>query len=122
MRDVARIAFNRIVTVYFDAHFLQLILELNDSRNFGIMSDHDAANIKSAVSENTDETEHVHIIRDSKVIADLIFGDIRCVDRNNDLSLVGKLHQHAQLAVRLEARKNSGGMVIVKQFTSEFQI
>ncbi|MFR8349212.1 MAG: hypothetical protein ACLVAV_07890 [Clostridium sp.] len=37
-------------------------------------------------------------------------------------SLVGQLKEHTQLAVRCEARKDSGGVVIVKQLAAELQI
>lgn len=36
--------------------------------------------------------------------------------------LVRKLHQHLKLAVRGKTGQNPGSMVVVKQFTAEFQV
>ena len=51
-----------------------------------------------------------------------VFLDIDCGDRYNYLRTVGKLTQHLYLAVRLKSRKNTGCMVVVKQFAAEFKI
>ena len=56
-------------------------------------------------AERLDQTEHIDIVSDTEVIADFIFLDISGVDDNDDLSLVGKLHQHLELAVRRKAWK-----------------
>ena len=52
--------------------------------------------------------------------SDLVLGDLAGVHNAADLAAahdqnpVAELHQHTQLAVRLEAGKNSGGVVVVK--------
>ena len=48
------------------------------------------------------QAEHILIIGDAKIAADLIFLNIRRTDDDYDLCLVGKLHKHTQFAVRLK--------------------
>ena len=36
--------------------------------------------------------------------------------------MIGKLHQHAKLAVRCKTRQNSGCVVIIKEFSAKFQV
>ena len=122
MTDVARITFDCVVAVYFHTHFLQFVLELNNGRNVRVVCDDNAAYMKTAFRKYTDETEHVHIICDTKVVAYFVFCNISCVDRDDNLCLIGKLHQHTQFAVRFKPRENSGGMIIIKQLSSEFQV
>ena len=80
----------------------------------GVLGDHHAANEQSLIAEGLDQTEYIHVISDAKVVADFIFLDISGVDDDDDLCLVGKLHQHLKLAVRSESRKHAGCVVIVK--------
>ena len=69
-----------------------------------------------------DKPKNVHVVGDAQIVTDLIFCDVGGADGDDDLRLVGKLHQHPQLAVGLKAREHPGGMVVVKKLSAEFQI
>ena len=66
--------------------------------------------------------EDVEIIGDAEVVPDFIFFNVSSVDGNDDFRLIGKLHQHPELAVRGKARKHPGCMEIVKELSAELQI
>ena len=44
------------------------------------------------------------------------------VDRNDDLCIIGQGHEHADLGIRLEARKHARGVVIVEKLAAELEI
>ena len=69
-----------------------------------------------------DETENVFVISDAKITADFILLNISGADHDHDLCLIRQLEEHLQLTVRLKARKNAGGMKVVKKLAAEFQI
>ncbi len=86
------------------------------------MGDDHAAYIKAPVCKDADQTEYVQVIGNSQIITDFVFCDVRGIDDDDDFRLVGKLHQHAEFAVRFKARKDSGGMIVVKELAAEFKI
>ena len=97
-------------------------LEKLDIELTGVLSYHDASDVKSHACESVDETEHLVVVGDPDVSSDLVFLDIDCGNRYNHLRTVGKLTQHLYLAVRLKSRKNAGGVVIVEKLASELQV
>ena len=109
------------MAVYPDPHFFQLCLKLEDGRLVGVVGDDYASHIEPPVRKGVDEPQNVHIVGDAQIVADLVFRDIGA-DGNDDLRLIGKLHQHPQLTVGLKARKHPGGMVVVKKLSTEFQV
>ena len=66
--------------------------------------------------------ENIFVIGDPKIATYIILVNVIGTDNNNDLRLIRKLHQHTELAVRFKTRKNTGCMVVVKQFAAEFKI
>ena len=120
--DIAGIAVDGVVAVYTDPHFFQLCLKLEDGRLVGVVGDDYASHIEPPVRKGVDEPQNVHIVGDAQIVADLVFRDIGGADGNDDLRLIGKLHQHPQLTVGLKTRKHPGGMVVVKKLSTEFQV
>ncbi len=110
------------MAVYPDTHALQFFFKSVGSRLTGILGDHHASHIEVPVLKRLDQTENIHVIGDAQVITDFVFLNISGIDDYDDLGLVRKLHQHLQFAVRSKSRKDSGSMVVVKQFSSEFQV
>ena len=78
------------------------------------MGHHDAAYIEAYVLELTAQTEHVLVVCDSEVAADLVLLYVLGTDNYNDFSLVLELLEHIKLAVRLEARQHTAGMIVVE--------
>ena len=86
------------------------------------MGNADAAHIEVLGLEDSLQAEQIGIVGDSQIAAHLILFDILRADYDNDLYLIGQLHQHPQLAVRLKARQNTGRVIIVVELSAEFQI
>ena len=122
MSNVVGIAFDGIVAVNLNAQVLKLGAEQICRGLSGVAGDHNASYIKSFIAEFLNQTENIHIVGDAQIMADFIFFNVSGIDGNNDLGLVCKLKQHLQLAVRGKARKDSGGVIVIKQLSAEFQI
>ena len=105
-----------------DAQLLQLGLELVSSRLAGIAGDNHTSHIESLIPKLLDQTQHIHVIGDPKIMADLVLFNISGMDCDHDLCLIGKLQQHLQLTVRLKPGKDPGGVIVVKKLSSEFEI
>ena len=83
---------------------------------------HHAAHEQAQAPEDVDQAEDVVVIGDAQVAPDLVLLNVRRVDGNDDLHILLKLLEHPDLAVRLEARQDPGGMVVVEQLAAEFQV
>ena len=92
------------MAVNLDSKTLQSQLELICSRLSGIACDNNAAHVKTFFTVYLDQTKHVKIIGDAKVVADFVFFDIRCVDRDDDLGLICELKKHLKLTVWRKSR------------------
>ena len=106
----------------FDAKIIQPFTELVRGRLSRIFRHADATHIQTHAAERVDEPQYIHIIRDAEISADLVSLNILRADDNDNLRLILQFQQHMQLGVRLESRKYSGGVVIIKQLSTEFQI
>ena len=119
---VAGIALDAVVAVHLDPHVLQLGLELVRAALAAVLGDHNAAHIEALVLEFLDQAEHVHVVGDSQVVAHFVLFNVRGVDGDDQLRLVGHLQQHPQLAVRGKAGEHSGGVEVVEELSAEFQV
>ena len=122
MCGIIGIAHNVVMVIYPDAHALQTGLECLGHGLVMEAGQHHAGNIQTEAAENIDEADHIPVIGNAQVTADLIFLNIVGVDGNDHLHLVLQLQQHPQLAVRLEAGQYPGCMVIVIQLAAKLQI
>ena len=121
-RNVGGVVGNDVVAVDADAELLQTLLEFLRRALGAKMRDDNAANIQPAALERVDETQSVVVIGDAEVAAALAALNVVGRDRNDDLGVVLHLHEHAHLAVRLEAGEHARGMVIVKELAAKLQI
>ena len=110
------------MAVHFDPQLLQPVLEEGGALLAAVFCDHHAADKKSVAFEDGHEAQHVHIVGDAQISADLILLDIIRADHDDDLRLGGELHEHAHLAVGLKPGKDPGSMIVVKQLAAELQI
>ena len=119
---VAWISRDQVKLVNTDSQLLQTFLEEIGTFLAGVLCDAYASHIQATACKLIHKTEHVFVIGNAKVAAHFILVNVIGTDNNNDLRLIRKLHQHAEFAVRFKTRKNTGCMVVVKQFAAEFKI
>ena len=120
--DVVRIAGDRVVQVAFDAQAFQAAAERAGRGLVRVVGDHHAAGGEAHGAEDVHEAQHVLVVGDAQVSADLALLDVVGVDGDDDLHLVGKAFEHADLGVGLEPGQHARGMVVVEQLSAEFQI
>ncbi len=87
-----------------------------------IMGNDHAAHHKTTVRESLAQTQHILIVSDAEIGADLVLHNVLGTDDYHYLYLVAKLGKHAQLRIGPEAWQHPAGMVVVKQLPAEFQI
>ena len=121
-RDVGRVALDGVVDVDGDVLLLQLRLELICAVLAGVMGDDHAAYVQASLLELLSQTEDILIVGDAQIAPDLVLLDVRGTDDDDNLRVIGELHQHAKLGIRRKARQDSGGVKIIKQFAAKLQI
>ena len=119
---IAWISRDQVKLVNTDSQLLQTFLEEIGTFLAGVLRDAYTSYIQATACKLIHKTEHVFVIGNAKVAAHFILVNVIGTDNNNDLRLIRKLHQHAEFAVRFKTRKNTGCMVVVKQFAAEFKI
>ena len=72
--------------------------------------------------ESVHKTEKILIVCDAEVASDLVFLNIRGVDRHNDLGLILELAEHGDLGVGFKSGEYSGRVVVVEKLAAKFQI
>ena len=120
--NVMGITGNGVVQVGLDAQVLHPAPEGVGSRLAGVLGDDHAAHQQALAPESVDEAQHVHIVGDAQVAADLVLFDIVGADGDDHLHRVPQLLQHADLAVRLKARQHPGGVMVVKELAAKLQV
>ena len=103
MRHVARIARNIVENIYFDSKIFQTFFEHDCTVLSGELSDYDTAHIEAFSPEFINQAEYIAVVGDSKIPAHFVLLDSVRADGDDNLSLICKLHQHTQFAVRSEA-------------------
>ena len=122
MRNVGRIALDGIVVVHPHPQRFQPLLERIRHRLALIPGQHHRADIQPHRPETIQQTDHILIVGDAQISAQLVFFNIGGVDHNDHFHLFFQLQQHPQLAVRLESGQHTGRMIIVEQFSAKLQI
>jgi len=113
---------NGIVAIAPDAQSRQPLDEGVRRRLPGVLGDDHGAHIEPQAPEHVHQPQHVLVIADAQVAADLLLFDVSGADGHHDLHLVPDGGQHPDLAVRLEPRQHPGGVVIVEQLAAELDI
>ena len=120
--DILRVAVNDIVQIGTDAQGTQLLAEFIGRALARILGDHDAGDEKASGLQGVLEAQDIYVIGDAQVAADLVLFNGRSVNDDHDLGLILELLQHLQLVVRRESGQDTGGVIIIEQLTSEFQV
>ena len=121
-RHIAGITGDLVVAEGADAQAVELFLKGFHLRLGGVHGHADAAHKQPHALEGVDQAQHVHVVSDAVVAADLVVDDVLCADDHDDLGLILQLQQHLELGVGLETGQHAGSMVIVEQFAAEFHI
>ena len=111
-----------IVAEGADAQIVEALFKGLHLRGGGVLGHTHAAHIQAHPLEGVDQAQHIQIVGDAVIAADLAAHNVLSADDDDDLRLILQLQQHLQLAVRLEARQHAGGMIVVEQLAAELQI
>ena len=68
------------------------------------------------------QAQHVHVVGDAQILSHLVLLDVHGADDNDDFGAILQLAQHVQLAVGFESGEHTAGMVVVEEFSAQFQI
>ena len=79
-----------------------------------VVGDDHAAHAQTDLLELFAETQHVFIISDSEVASYLVLLYVNGTDDYYYFSFILQLHEHAELAVRVESRQYAAGMVVIE--------
>ena len=120
--DVRGIVLDGIVLVDLHAEILQLMLEEVGRVLPGVLRDDDGADVEADAAERIDQAHDVHIICDAEITAALVLLDVARADCDDDLRLLLQLEQHFHLPVRLKARQDARGVIVVKELAAELEI
>ena len=121
-RDVIGVSLNGVMAVDLQPQGLQLGLE--DFRG-GLATEpgeHHAAHREAKAPKGVNEPEGVGAVGDAQVPPDLALFQVHGGHGHHDLHLVFQLHEHANFGVGMKPRQNPGGVVVVKEFSAEFQV
>ena len=119
---IVGVAGDLVVAERPDAQPVEPLLKLLHLGGGGVHGDADTAHKQANALERVDEAEHVQIIGDAVITADLAADDVLRADDDDDLRLVFQLEQHLQLGIRLEAGQHAGGVVVIKQLAAKLQV
>ena len=121
-REVCGVIGDEIVAIDRHVERLEPLLELGHRALLAAVRDAHAADVQPAGAESIDEAQRFHIVRDAEIAAALVALDVVRGDGHDDLALRLHLHEHADLAVRLEARQNARGVEIIKKLAAKLEI
>ena len=122
MGDVGGIAGDVVMVVHPYAHGFQTTAEGTGQIGGLIAGEHHRADIQAEAAEYIDQADHIPVVGDAQITADLILFNVSGIDGDHHLYLVLELQQHPQLAVGAEAGQHPGSMIIVIQLTAKLQI
>ncbi len=110
------------MVVSLDAQALEAFTECDGTGLAVEVRDDHGIDFQVTALEFLAEAQYVHIVGDAQVVADLVLLDVDGGDDDDDLHFIAQLHQHLELAVRLETRQHAAGVEIVEQFAAEFHV
>ena len=119
---IVRIALDGVVVIGLDTAPLQLDAVVVRAGLTIVVSDDHGADQEAMPLELIMKPQHIHVIRDAQVIADLVPLNVQCAYDNDDFRAVGQLPEHAHLGIRPETRQNPACMIVIEKFTSEFEV
>ena len=120
--DVLRIAGDGMMVVDPDAEVLQALpVDVGASLPV-VVGDDDGAHLHIPLEKLLAQAQHIHIVGDTQVAADLVLLDIHCAHDYHHLEVVLELHQHLELDVRLESGQNPAGVEVVEKLAAHFHV
>ena len=119
---IVGVAGNFVVAEGADAQTVQPLFKGLHLRCGGVLGHAHAAHIQAHLLKRVDQAQHVQIVGDAVVAADLVADDVLGADNDDHLGLILQLKQHLQFGIGLKTRQHAGCMVIIEQLAAEFQI
>ncbi len=110
------------MAVDLQAQGLGLLLQLVGGRLSCILGDDQTADVYAAVGEGIDEPEHLGVVSDPDVLADLVLDDVLGVDDDDGLRLGAEFHEHPDLGIGHETGEDAGCVVVIEKLSAELQI
>ena len=90
-RNVARVTRNRVMAINLEAKVFKLLLIGNGTRLFLPAGQHHGTHVQAIPTESVDQAQHVLVIGNAQVAANLVLFDVTRVNRDNDFGLVLEL-------------------------------
>ncbi len=119
---IVGISFDDAMVIYLDAEALEATTVGVGAGLAVVVGNHHRTHHETTVHKLLAQTQHVDVVGNAQVAAHLILFNIAGTDDDNDFSDVGKLKQHLQLDVGLEARQHAAGVEVVEQLSAKLQI
>ena len=120
--DIVRIPLDGIVQLGGNTERVQAVAEHIGSRLAGVLGDDHSRDSKAVAAEQVNQAQHILVIGNAEVTTSLVFLDVVCVDRDDNLDIVGDALEHAELAVRFKTRQHAARMIVIEQLTAKLQI
>ncbi len=121
-RNIARVTRNRVVAVNLESQSFQLLLVGNSTRLFLPAGQHHRAHVEAITAERVNQAEHVLVVGNAEVAADLVLFDVTRINGDNDFGLVLDFFEHADFTVGRKARQHAGCVMVIEQFSAKFQV
>ena len=119
---IVGISFNGMVIIDGNAHVLQaLAIGLCTGLSVEV-GDYHGIHAQVPGHEFVPQTEHVHVVGDAQVAPYLVFLYVYGADDDNNLQVFLELEEHLHLAVRMESRKDTAGVIVVKQLSAKLHV
>ena len=119
---IHRIALDGVVVIGALAAHLQHLAEGLGGGLALVLRDDHSRDVQAHAAHLVHQAQHVHVVGDAQIRAQLAVADVGGVDAENDLRLVAELLQQADLGVGHKAGQHAGGVQVVKQLAAKLEI
>jgi len=119
---IGGITFGEAMAINLDPSPFQLVLEQHGRRLAVETGDDDTQHVDPPRLEIVDQFHRVGVVGDAEIRPDLFPLDVAGVDAQQDIGLVFQLLQEPHLDVGIVSGQNPGGVIVVEQLASEFEI
>ena len=120
--DIVRVALYQVMEIVANAQTLHAFAEGHGTGLTVVMGDDDGADEEASLLELRAQAQYVFVVGDAQVCTYLVLLDVGSADDNHDFGAVLQLAEHTQFAVGLEAGEHAAGVVVVEEFSAQFQI
>ena len=120
--NIRGIPFDREMMIGPHALGIQPLLKGDGGRLPRPAREDNGTDIQPDAAEGINQAQGILVIGDAQIAADFAGLDIVGIDCNKDLFFIFHFQQHLHLAVRLEPRQDTAGVIIIEKLAAQFQI